>query len=64
MSKLLIIFILGCVFAGMRVHAVEQTIPLPATLNGQAVGDLNANVEDDQLRGLDLSPIRGSTFKA
>lgn len=43
----------------MRVHAVEQTIPLPATLNGQAVGDLNANVEDDQLRGLDLSPIRG-----
>jgi outer membrane usher protein len=37
--------------------AVEQVIPLPATLNGESVGELNASVEDNQLRALDVAPL-------
>ena len=43
----------------MVVSAEEQVIPLPATLDGQAVGELNATVADDQLRALDVTPILG-----
>ena len=43
----------------MVAAADEQVIPLPATLDGQAVGELNASVEDNQLRALDVAPILG-----
>jgi len=43
----------------MVVSAEEQGIPLPATLDGQVVGELNASVEDNQLRALDVTPILG-----
>ncbi len=45
--------------AAMIAPAAEQVVPLPATLDGQAVGELNASVEDNQLRALDVTPIRG-----
>jgi len=41
----------------MEAPADEQVIPLPATLDGQAVGELNAGVENNQLRELDVTPI-------
>jgi outer membrane usher protein FimD/PapC len=39
-------------------RAAQQLIPLSATLNGRAVGEINAAVENDQLRGLDITPLR------
>jgi len=43
--------------AARAVSAAEQVIPLPATLDGQAVGTLDASVEDDQLRALQVAPL-------
>jgi len=43
--------------APASLHAAPQTIPLPATLNEQDIGELNAVVEGQQLRAVDISPI-------
>jgi len=42
----------------MNCRAAQQLIPISATLNARAVGEINAAVENDQLRGLDITPIR------
>ena len=50
-------WLLGILFESVSVHAVPQTIPLPATLNEQDIGELNAVVENQQLRTVDITPI-------
>src|SRR5712671_2706324 len=48
-----------CVWLGiMNSRAAQQFIPLSATLNERAVGEVNAALENDQLRGLDITPLR------
>jgi outer membrane usher protein len=42
----------------MNSRAAPQIIPLSATLNGRAAGEINAAIENDQLRGMDITPIR------
>ena len=49
--------------ATIMAPAAGQVVPLPATLDGQAVGELNASIEDNQLRALDVTPIRGQLQK-
>src|SRR5690349_18856110 len=43
----------------MNSRAAQQLIPLSATLNGQISGELNAQLEEDRLQALDITPIRG-----
>jgi len=51
--------VLLCVWLGiMNSRAAQQLIPLSATLNLRAVGEINAALENDQLHGLDITPIR------
>ncbi|HTI99466.1 MAG TPA: hypothetical protein VL527_11340, partial [Dongiaceae bacterium] len=52
----ILLLLLG-IFAA--ANAAEQVVPLPVTLNRQAVGELNASVEDNQLRALDIAPLLG-----
>lgn len=60
MSKRVKAILLVSLLTVATARAIEQTIPVPATLNRQAVGDLAASVEDDQLRALGIAPIRGT----
>ena len=50
-------WLLGILLESASVHAVPQTIPLPATLNDQDIGELNVVVENQQLRAVDIGPI-------
>src|ERR1017187_8146892 len=34
------------------------TVPLPATLNRQSIGEINARVNNNEIASLDISPIR------
>jgi outer membrane usher protein len=44
--------------APVQLPAAVQSLPLPATLNQQPVGELTAWIDGQQLRGLDINPIR------
>jgi len=57
MSRFPVVAAAILLLAAMMALAAEQVIPLPATLDGQAVGELNASVEGDQLRALLVAPI-------
>ena len=59
MSRFTVVPISLLFLAAMVVSAGAQDLPLPATLDGQAVGELNASVEGNQLRALDVTPILG-----
>lgn len=50
-------WVLAIWFIPASVHAAPQTIPLPASLNGEDVGELNAVVEGQQLHAVDIGPI-------
>ena len=58
--RLHVLLLMCCGLGGLNAAAAEQGIPLPATLNGQIVGDLNAIVQGEQLQALDIAPIRAS----
>lgn len=59
MSKFVLAIASALLLTARIAPAAEQVIPLPVTLDGESVGDLNATVEDNQLRALDVSPIHG-----
>ena len=42
----------------LHSHAAPQVIPLSATLNGRAAGEVNAAIDNDRLNGMDIGPIR------
>src|SRR3954466_5446326 len=42
----------------VNTSAAQQLIPLTTLLNSRPVGEVNAVLNNDQLRGVDLTPIR------
>src|SRR5262245_58361983 len=58
MNKRAAWWLLCFLLAPFLSHAAVQVIPLTTLLNGQDVGELNASIENEQLRALDISPIR------
>ena len=58
MSKIIRVIVSSLMLAATWVRAADQVVPLASTLNQQTVGDLNCQMEGNQLRALDISPIR------
>ena len=60
MTRVLIILVL--LVAG-ATKAQPLTLLLPATLNGQEIGQLNGRIENNQLVSIDISPIKNQLQK-
>ena len=54
--RVLIVFFLSMM---APAEAAVQTLPLPVTLNGQDLGEVNARLGDTDLVAVDLRPVRG-----
>jgi outer membrane usher protein len=51
-------FIILVLLLAGAIRAQPQTLPLPVTLNGQELGQITGQIENNQLVSLDISPIK------